>query len=228
MRGAAIVDELKKKFNIAQDNELADRLSCKPPNISQLRSNDDITPSRAITIMSTLAAYNLREKISLFRPIVEFLPVDRKDKGNSFINLKSSDRKDLQSVLKSTIGVFSFYNSEMEIIYVGKTKNNLWTEMISVYARKMGHYRRFYVAHAYNQYRPTPTGGVRKIAQRQFFLYDAAAYFSAYAISEEFIDIFETLVIRLIPNDLLNVRMEGNLSLTSFRPTRRIPRRRLA
>src|SRR5208337_5393775 len=59
MRGAAFVDELKKKFNIAQDNELADRLSCKPPNISQLRSNDDITPSRAITIMSTLAAYNL-------------------------------------------------------------------------------------------------------------------------------------------------------------------------
>ena len=35
----------------------------------------------------------------------------------------------------------------------------------------------------------------------------------------EFIDIFETLLIRMVPNDLLNVRMEGNTSLLAFNAT---------
>ena len=44
-------------------------------------------------------------------------------------------------------------------------------------------------------------------------MYHAAYFFSAYHVEEGFIDEVEKLLIRMIPNDLLNHRMEGNLSL---------------
>ena len=214
MNGADFIDEIEKRFNISTDAELADRLGYTPPNIVQLRRNENILPALAIKIMTKLSEYNLREKVSLISPIVEFFPIDRMDDSASFINLENDDRKELKKVLMNAIGICAFYNSEMEIIYVGKTKLKLWNEMLNAYkTRKMIHYRRFYVNHAWGKY---GSNGLRKIIERDCLLSDAASFFSAYSISEEFIDILETMIIILIPNDLLNVRMEGNTSLKPF------------
>lgn len=152
------------------------------------------------------------------RPIVEFFLIDIDGKNDrEFIDTRLEDRKHLRDALKSTKGLYAFYNSELEIIYVGKTKNNLWTEMISAFNREMGHYERYYVQHPHGKYKETSDGKVRHIRNRKFYLYDSAYCFSAYAINDnDIIDLIELMMIRMMPNDLLNRRIEGNNSLNIY------------
>ncbi|MEM9964106.1 MAG: hypothetical protein AAGC58_02030 [Asticcacaulis sp.] len=157
-------------------------------------------------------------------PIVEFFEIDADNKSeNDFINVRQPDRKLLQKDLKSSKGIYAFYNSEMEVIYLGKTKNNLYNEMKNAFGREMEHYKRFKVSHPRSKYSPVNNEKVRPIRRSKFYIWEAAKYFSAYAISDdELIDLVELMMIRLFPNDLLNVRMEGNMTLKPLRVNERV------
>ena len=151
-------------------------------------------------------------------PIVEFFPIDLEGKNeNEFIDtsIDNKDRIELRKALSASKGIYAFYNSEYECIYIGKTKNNLWLEMKTAYNREMNHYQRFTVDHGKKQKYKVPSNGIlRPIRARKFHLYDNARYFSAYHIEEnDLVDLMELMIVRLMPNDLLNVRMEGNTSL---------------
>ena len=148
------------------------------------------------------------------RPIVEFFPIELDEKSDrSFLDLSRADTKKLRADLTSSIGIYSFYNSEYELIYLGKTKSSLWNEMKVAYTRKMSDYKRFYVDHPSSIYKST-SGGVRAIRRRNMYVYDCACFFSAYRVeSKPLIDVLELMMIRMCPNDILNVRMEGNHTL---------------
>lgn len=153
----------------------------------------------------------------LFQPVCEFFPIEWSEKHySSFLNEAKPDQKRLISLLKKSRGIYAFYNSELEIIYLGKTNDNLWTEMKQTYNGEKSHYQKYRVKHPNGQYRPTKSGLVRKIQLENFLIQDAATHFSAYSILDEHIGDVEALMIRLMPNDILNHKMEGNNRLTAF------------
>jgi hypothetical protein len=151
--------------------------------------------------------------MSFFKVIVELFPVEWSEKSTrAFLNEQRKDHAELSSLLKSSIGIYAFYNSELEIIYLGKTKSNLLIEMQQAYMRDMPHYKRYYVNHPNEKYKPT-SGAARALKLGNMMVWQAAWYFSAYSVEESMIDDVEKLLIRIAPNDLLNRRMEGNGSL---------------
>lgn len=151
-------------------------------------------------------------------PIVEFFPIDYSCRSlRDFIDVQETDRKLLRTALASTKGLYVFYNSEFEIIYLGKTKSKLWTEMKNAYSRPMAHYSRYAVQYPRGRYKEDAGRTLRPLRRGKRFIYDCAAYFSASSIEDDtLIDVFELMLIRLLPNDLLNVRMEGNTTLRPY------------
>ena len=151
-------------------------------------------------------------------PIVEFFEIDFECRNDrEFIDTAQTDRKILRSALSKSKGIYAFYNSEFEVIYVGKTKSNLWNEMKFAFNRRMDHYQRYQVQHPRSKYSEPSNGFVRTIRKKQFYLFDLATHFSAYAIEDDtLIDLIELMMIRIMPNDILNVRMEGNTSLRAY------------
>ena len=152
--------------------------------------------------------------MSLFKVIVEFFACEwNDDNKRAFLNKERADHRDLIAILQESKGIYAFYNSEYEIIYLGKTNRNLWDEMQNAYVREMPHYKRYRINHPHEKFRLTSTGNARKLQLSNVNVYDAAMCFSAYAVDEKYIDDVEKLLIRIAPNDILNKRMEGNGSL---------------
>jgi hypothetical protein len=58
----------------------------------------------------------------------------------------------------------------------------------------------------------------RRIRRTNVHLYDTAKFFSAYEVHEDFIDKLETLFIRILPNNLTNVRIEGQTERSVEKP----------
>lgn len=221
MQGDKLLKLLKSQLFVESDADLAKMLGLTVGRISQLRYDSEVEDGTVNSLIKrALAAQSKSLSKRAISPIVEFFETEMCQKSErSFIDVSKEDRKALQKALKAAKGVYSFYNSELEIIYVGKTKNDLWAEMCNAYNRKMPHYHRYYVNHPHGKYSTGKGGALRQIKRDAMYLYDAASYFSAYSVEENLIDAFETLIIRMIPNDLLNVRMEGNNLLSPFSPT---------
>jgi hypothetical protein len=216
MKGSHFIDALRKKYKIDTDSALAAEIGYTQGRIAQIRGQN-VSLRTIVNVTGKVAAATLNDRVSAMQPIVEFFHISEDQKSErSFLDLSKPDQKKLQDLLKRTCGIYVFYNSEVEVIYVGKTKNKLWDEMINAFNRTMKNYNRFYVSHPRNRYSPRKNGLTRSIAKKQFYLYDTAEYFSAYSISSEFIDFFEKLLIRMLPNDLLNVRIEGNTSWKAY------------
>jgi hypothetical protein len=216
MKGSEFIDALKKKYEIKTDSALADEIGYTQSRIAQIRGQR-ISLRTILNVTAKVASATLKDRVSGMQPIVEFFHISEDQKSKrSFLNLAKPDQRKLQEFLKKTSGIYAFYNSELEVVYIGKTKNKLWDEMCNAFNRNMKNYKRFFVVHPHNRYSPRKNGLTRGISKKQFYLYDTAEYFSAYSISPEFIDIIERLLIRVLPNDLLNVRIEGNTSWKAY------------
>jgi len=151
------------------------------------------------------------------RPLVEFYPLNKKEsKGGSSYELlnvtKNSDTREnkLKTELEERNGIYLFYNSQGQVIYVGKARDQgLWNEMKSAFNRERTDQEVYKVNH--------PTTGSdfdltylkpRQIVRQSVKLHDIAAYFSAYQVEAALIDHMEAAIIRMIPNDCLNVKIE--------------------
>ena len=220
MRGEVLLEILSSQLFAKNDSNLAELLGVSAARISQIRKTESLGDRTVNSLIrQSIKAKSAALLENAVRPVVEFFPTESLEGSDrTFLDTTQEDRRQLQRALRASRGIYCFYNSELEIIYVGKTKGDLWTEMHNAYNREMKHYSRYYVAHAYEKYVVPKGGGVRKITKGPMHLYDAAEYFSAYSVEEDLIDAIEQLIIRMIPNDLLNVRMEGNTSMSSFSP----------
>jgi len=152
-------------------------------------------------------------------PIVEFFPTfDGEEQSDLFADNTADHQKELRKALESAKGIYAFYNSEGEVIYIGKTeRQNLWKRMRHSYLAEKARYERYYVPHPRQRFSPRRDGRVRKLVRQSFSIRDVASFCSAYALPPKLIMFGEQLLIRIIPNDLINLRMEGNRSLRAYR-----------
>ena len=151
-----------------------------------------------------------------FSPIVEFFPVMDYDTNTLVFHGNARTKRTLlqQAVrkqLENARGVYAFYNSEAEIIYVGKAeRQSLFKRMKQSLDKERTRYHRYYVEH----------GGrnvtTRKIVRKTVALWQVAEFFSAYQVEPGCIKPLEQLIIRMIPNDLINARIEGNGTLKAL------------
>jgi hypothetical protein len=144
------------------------------------------------------------------QPIIEFFPVDRSnaEKPKLVPTDENNFNKKLQKTLKDSPGIYLFYNSEGKVIYVGKTKKNLWAEMNSVFNRDRPAQKIKDVKHPIHHAFKPAFAKQRRPKERPVRLFDITAYFSAYQVDPSLIGNLEALLIRALPNNLVNIKME--------------------
>jgi hypothetical protein len=212
MRGSYLCDALKTQLKCKTDSDLAKKLGFTPGNITQLRKRYNLSAKYVARLIKKANSTELRSAI---RPIVEFFPIDgeyRLQKKGRLIpfDANSDSGKTLRDSLDKAKGIYSFYNSEGEIIYFGKTeKQTLYSELINAFNRKLSNHRVYRVRHPWGKYKTNKKGDLRKIKKEEIILSDSASYFSAYDISPSLIGSLEAIVIRLAPNDLINIKIES-------------------
>ncbi len=224
MKGRMLVSALKdvlcKDGRAASDSELAKALNYTAANVSVLASKDATPIVVGNIIRRAVRAAESGLARDWIRTLVEFYPVRKTDsrQGARYEILDQNDerQKPLYRLLRETkTGLYSFYNSEGSIIYLGMTKNNLWGEINNAFNRDMAAHKIWIVAHPQSR---AFTRRTRPIRRTNVHLYDTATFFSAYQVHKNFIDGVETLFIRMLPNNLTNVRIEGQTERSVERP----------
>jgi hypothetical protein len=214
--GIELLKELKKTFGVTQGRQLAKLTGYTTGRISQMQ-REQLDAGAVAKLITRSATASTKNHATLIQPIVEQFAVEQDHKAErNFIDTSKADRKELRELLKSSVGIYAFYNSELEVVYVGKTKNNLWSEMKQAFNRPMSNYSRYRVVHPRDRF-ANPADNIRPLKVQKFFVYNAAYFFSAYAVPLDFVDVIETLLIRVFSNDLINVQMAGNNSLLPYR-----------
>jgi|HubBroStandDraft_6_1064221.scaffolds.fasta_scaffold322424_2 hypothetical protein len=228
MQGRVLISAIKNVLcedgRAASDSELAKVLHYTPGRISQLAGKNPTSVAlgnivqRAVRSAASDATASLARDWA--RTIVEFYPLRMSDskQGARYEILDQRDQRQqpLCHLLKQAkSGLYSFYNSEGSIIYVGKTKNNLWSEMNSTFNRDIEAHEIWFVEHPMNRIFARRS---RRIRRRKVHLYDTAKFFSAYEVHQQFVDRLETMFIRMLPNNLTNVRIEGQTERSVERP----------
>ena len=158
----------------------------------------------------------LRDAIrGAIRPIVEYYPIDPEIKGqggNRVMFKPKQDevqRKQLKKALLAASGVYVFYDSQGQALYVGKTKNDLWTELDQTFNRPTSTRAKplKLVDHgrANREFIPASEKN-RRLAKKPVRFYQMASYFSAYEVAPDLIDDVEALLIRSFANSLFNTQ----------------------
>jgi len=216
MKGAAVVTALKKKLKAKNDSALSKALGVTGATIHFWNKAKKITPSRIARLIhkARLTAAESFRKDAL-RPVVEFFPIEASPSNNVF-NVKDGNkdhpyRKGLKAELDETNGVYVFFDSRGQAIYVGKAKKqDLWREMNLAFKRERGALQKIKRVKHPNRHKPYRTSSekARQIGDYAVPLSDLARYFSAYSVTETMIDDLEAVLVRSFANDLLNKRME--------------------
>ncbi|MFM5161130.1 hypothetical protein ACEUAT_19540, partial [Aeromonas veronii] len=125
-------------------------------------------------------------------------------------NAGNKRQEKLKTVLKSTNGVYVFYDSRGTPLYVGKAKDQcLWDEMKSAFNRDRKTQKIRTVLHPENGSGFSPAyDSPRKIEWKHLQLCQLATYFSAYEAHTDMINRVEALLIRAFANSIMNARME--------------------
>jgi len=222
MNGRKIVEALKAKFKVRTNGELADMLGITTAAV-QIWKNRANPTSRSLASLVFKAhqagARRLQDKA--LRPLVEFFPVSKHESKQGAVyeifgtsaedGLPHPYRAGLRQELKNHTGIYIFFDSRGQAIYVGKArKQSLWPEIRSAFNRKRGavqKIRRVNHPTQRQQYRNSDEK-VRHIHQYEVALHELVAYFSAYDVEDGLIDEMEAMLVRSFANDLLNKNME--------------------
>ncbi|MGJ0513761.1 hypothetical protein [Methylocystis sp.] len=215
MLGVELVEVLKTQLECCSDSELAKKVGLTPGRISQIRAKRQRLEARYVGdfLGRAFAAGKESAFRSAIRPVVEFFPVEvaniRQNGRNMPFDPNGDGGRALATRLRSPHGLYAFYNSQAEIIYFGKAvKQSLYAEMINVFNRNIPHLQVYSVKHPWGRFASRNNGELRRIKSRPVKLSTVAAYFSAYDIEPYLISALEALFIRLVPNDIINVRIE--------------------
>ena len=212
MRGAHLCDVLQRQLNVDSDAQLSRKLGITPAYVSQIRNSDEeLTTKRVAGLIKRTVAHSIGALFEeAITPIVEFFPIGwcESKQGAKWLPFDYSQHPGLREDLISAKGLYMYYNSEGEIIYVGRSKRNILDEMINAYNRLMRSYTMYKVAHPWGRYKPSTGSQLRQIGRANAKICDTASYFLCYRVVPDLIVPLEALLIRVIPNDVINVRME--------------------
>lgn len=212
MTGEEFCRILRDNLDARNDSDLAQKLGITPAYVSQTKAQDQVSAAKVKKFLDRL----LNSKIGMLvnsavHPIVEFFPIQyclskRESKWLLFDYIQHSD---LKSELEKNRGIYSFYNSEGEIVYIGKTeRQNLLAEMTSALNLSRSSYKIYGVAHPYGKFKKNDFDKIRQIKKTPKTLADTCYYFSAYSTYGDLTAVLESLIIRIVPNDIVNVKME--------------------
>ena len=218
MNGSELIGILKNKFKVQSDIDLAKISGISIGTINNWKNGSaELTPRQIGNLVEKATKReSIKCIINSIKPIIEYYSIDHTEskQGKKWEIIKSDDGrgKKIKDDLRSSHGIYIFYNSQCEAIYVGKAKRlDLWTEMNNTFNRD----RDKESQHVWTVYHPekgqnyTPAHEkLRQLKKTKVFLYDIASYFSAYDVNQNLIDNLESLLIRGFANDLNNVRME--------------------
>lgn len=213
-----LLSKLKQKFGVETDNELAAKTGIALNTLANWkRSSESITEQQVANLLSK--AVNVGQEYALnsaIKPIVEFYPISHTDsrQGANYEIIPTNKHENpydrqLRTYLEQSCGLYIYYDSVGKVIYVGKAeKQNLWKEMNLAFNRKRASQTIVAVEHSGKGDFSPAHEGKRKMKEMNVYLYDIAVYFSAYQVTPLLISNLEAFLIRALPNDLNNERLE--------------------
>jgi hypothetical protein len=219
MRATELLDALSKKLGTTSQGELADVLGVSMQTVINWKNRDeDLSPQQVASALSKSRKAAVRTaQLEMIRPIVEFYPISLCDsKFEAGFNLFDSSSsaslysRGLKDTLCQSFGIYIFYDSRGQALYVGKARDqSLWKEMNLAFNRPREVQMIALVKHPTRNQEFKP--GYEKLRQprgTQLELCDLAYYFSAYGVDDGMIEDLEALMVRGFANNLLNVKME--------------------
>jgi hypothetical protein len=220
MHPSELFDELIKRHDLKSDSDVARLLGLTPPRISQMRTRSvNLSARQVASYIEKAHLHGKKEALeSPILPVVEMYPIEstlskQEKKWEPLPTSKSNQRNQaIREHLehKDAKGIYIFYDSIGCAIYVGKTeRQNLWKEMVSAFNRERSNHQTFIVDHpttgaSFSPAWEKPRQPVKRIA----YLYNTAAYFSAYITTPELIPQLEALLVRSFANSISNKKME--------------------
>ena len=211
MNGAELVNILQKQLSLDTDTALAAALGLTQGRISQIRSSKKLSAKQVAKFFDKAIVHKVGDEfVHAVEPLVEFFEIKRTETSQNVKWNPFDVKKDphLREKLDDAKGVYAFYNSEGEIIYLGKTKGkSLFNEMKNAFNRDFPSYQILTVKHPWKKFKEFENGS-RQIKKGNAHLHETARYFSCYKVSEELISPLEALLIRMMPNNLINVKIE--------------------
>lgn len=222
MTGKDAIEALKRKFKAKSVVALASCLGVSQQAIYNWKRTRSVTALQLAGIaFSASRSGALALQSIAIKPLVEFFPIEAIDSKqgakDELFSLKADDgskhpyRVGLRKELMDHHGVYIFFDSRGQAIYVGKARRqNLWVEMTAAFNRERGDIQKIKrVRHPERkQNYITSEEKFRQIGDHVVPLSELAAYFSAYQIDDGMINSIEAMLVRSFANDLLNKRME--------------------
>lgn len=222
MKGSEVISALKRKFRVATDRGLAEVLGLSIPAIQNWKNRPKVTARQFAGLAHSASRTGaVRFQANILRPLVEFFPIyscdSRHGARQEIFNARDDVgddhpfRRGLRSELEEKHGVYLFFDSRGQAIYVGKARRqSLWQEINLAFNRERGEVQKIKrVKHPERrQDYKTSDEKARQIVDYAVPLYDIAHYFSAYEVTDELIEDVEALLVRSFANNLLNKRME--------------------
>jgi hypothetical protein len=219
LSGEALVKALGKKLGTGSQTNLANRLGITYQGVQNFKKRSVVTPRQVAGLVksASVSAEN-RMQSNAIRPVVEFFPIAKQMQQAQYLVFSDSGtgqtkhpyRSGLRVELEKHHGVYVFFDSRGQAIYAGKAKKQfLWKEINLAFNRKRYVQKIKRVKHPEQkrQYQ-TSDEKTRQIDEVSIPLYELAAYFSAYEVTDGMVGEVEALLVRSFANDLLNVRME--------------------
>jgi hypothetical protein len=183
MTGEQLVRILEEDFSI----------KIGPATKSQWRKKKRISPTILRNALNKMRAQTLERAIV---PIAEYhyLDDDHGKSVNSLANRINNERL-IVKLQGQEGGIYAFFDSTGELVYVGKTTKNLFTEIQQRYSGKKIHFRTL-----------SKKG---KSKWNTWAVKDVAQFISAYGVDKAFATNVEALLTRLIINIASNIRVES-------------------
>jgi hypothetical protein len=241
--GGDVLSALKDELKAPTLNALAKHFGVTIQALQNWKKRDAFTASQiAGLVRHAIDTAKATANQSAVKPLVEFWPIVKHASARGAKKVLFSDQDEdgddhpyfagLKAALKNANGVYVFFDSRGQAIYVGKARRQkLWDEMTNAFNRQRGDLqtiRRVKHPSRRQAYKSNEEKS-RQIVESGVPLHELASYFSAYEVADGVNEDLEALLVRSFSNDLLNKRMEnfGAMRMIRKKVVRKKARRRL-
>ena len=157
MKPKELLEALQNVMGLSTDSAIARLIGLTSGRVSQWRSSKRGLSARQVAnLVKRVASSAGTEQLeNAIRPIVELYPVDcvASKQDARWLILPTDKRKyprqyKLRKHLEKAKGIYFFYNSEGEVVYVGQTqKRSLWKRMNETFNREAQSHQAYVVRH---------------------------------------------------------------------------------
>lgn len=207
-----IISYVQDKLAIETAVGVYNYLGINPVTGSNYNQKKDLKNSDVWYLIKKSRSAGIKSSIQV---ITEYYPITLTPlRANpDFIDVKGDrNHNELKKELVNSHGVYVFYDSSGKAIYVGKAvKQNLYHEMRSAFNRPRNDTKDTMVIirsqHTVNKMKNVSFD--KDVKRIRVNISDISAYFSAYNVDKDLINIVEAMMIRAFANNLTNSKIES-------------------